>query len=174
MKNIHVGVENSRGFKIPNWAYQDVLYMLIANTMSAFELLHRPLTTEEKKEIYEVFYKVGLGMGIIDLPDNIENWEIRRNENLSSNYHLSGFSLQLFDAYKTHLGSCRFQILLYVQQLLLDAQLKGYLSNFKVKNLCILLKLYKTSKSFWPINQLKYYLLPGQYGSLLRKFNTTL
>ena len=49
MKNIHKNVENDRGYGIPNWAYQDVLYMLIAHTISAYELLNQTLSTDEKK-----------------------------------------------------------------------------------------------------------------------------
>ena len=64
LKNIHVGVETNRGFQIPNWAYQDVLYMLVQYSISSFELLHRALTTTEKEEIFEVFQKVGSKMGI--------------------------------------------------------------------------------------------------------------
>ena len=32
-------VENSRGAKIPDWAYRDVLYMLIHYSVVSYELL---------------------------------------------------------------------------------------------------------------------------------------
>src|SRR5215213_9830223 len=39
MAMIHQGVETSRGASIPEWAYRDVLYMLIDYSIRSFELL---------------------------------------------------------------------------------------------------------------------------------------
>lgn len=168
MKNIHVGVENNRGFEIPNWAYQDVLYMLIYHSMASFERLHRTLTLSEKKEIFEVFHEVGNRMGISDLPKNLEDWEIDRKENLKENYQKTELSSQLFQAYKTHLGSIRFQLLLYVQRILLPIELKRLTGNFSSPNHNILMYSYKRTKTYWPIHQLKYYLLPKKYRKTLK------
>src|SRR5580658_4731645 len=52
---IHGGVEKSRGMKIPDGAYRDVLFMLIDYTIRSFELLGRRLTVEERGEIFDVF-----------------------------------------------------------------------------------------------------------------------
>src|SRR6185369_11959399 len=38
---IHTGVEKSRGMSIPDWAYRDVLFMLVHYSISSFELLER-------------------------------------------------------------------------------------------------------------------------------------
>jgi hypothetical protein len=168
IKNIHVGIENNRGFQIPNWAYQDVLFMLIHHSMASFELLHRPLTLSEKKEIFEVFHEVGSRMGISDLPKDLEKWEIDRRGNLNENYQKTELSVQLFQAYKTHLGSIRFQLLLYVQRILLPIELKKLTGNFHSPNLNVLMYTYKHCKTYWPIHQLKYYLLPKQYRKALK------
>ena len=168
MKNIHVGVENNRGFQIPNWAYQDVLYMLIYHSISAFELLHRELTLPEKNEIFEVFQEVGIKMGITDLPEDFEAWETKRKQNLNENYQKTELSVQLFEAYKTHLGSLRFRLLLYVQKTLLPVEIKKLAESFRAPNLDILMHCYKITKSYWPIHQLKYYLLPKQYRNALK------
>lgn len=168
LKNIHVGVETNRGFQIPNWAYQDVLYMLVQYSISSFELLHRALTTTEKEEIFEVFQKVGNKMGIAELPKDFEEWEIKRKHHLSENYQNSKFSTKLFEAYKTHLGGLRFKLLLYVQQRLLPTEIKNLAANFRTPNLNILLHCYKITKTYWPAHQLKYYLLPGKYREMLR------
>ena len=37
--NIHRAVEKNRGDKIPDWAYRDVLFMLIHYSVASFELL---------------------------------------------------------------------------------------------------------------------------------------
>ena len=47
---IHSGVEKSRGASIPDWAYRDVLFMLIHYSIAAFELLERKLTAAEKRK----------------------------------------------------------------------------------------------------------------------------
>ena len=49
MRLIHEGVEKSRGAVIPDWAYRDVLFMLIYYSIAAFELLERRLTDAEKE-----------------------------------------------------------------------------------------------------------------------------
>ncbi|MCH5718501.1 oxygenase MpaB family protein [Niabella hibiscisoli] len=61
---IHKGVESKRGYAIPDWAYRDVLFMLIYYSIAAHELLEHPLTDAEKDEVYYVFYRVGTRMGL--------------------------------------------------------------------------------------------------------------
>ena len=55
MNAIHASVESSRGKTIPDWAYRDVLFMLIDYSIRAFEILERPLGIEEKTEVYTIF-----------------------------------------------------------------------------------------------------------------------
>src|SRR5689334_2001523 len=64
ISSIHAAVEKSRGAKIPDWAYRDVLFMLIYYSQASFELLERKLTNAEKEEIFDVFYRVGDRMGL--------------------------------------------------------------------------------------------------------------
>ena len=49
MRSIHSAVEAARGATIPDWAYRDVLFMLIHYSISSFEVLERKLTNEEKE-----------------------------------------------------------------------------------------------------------------------------
>src|SRR5579859_3303596 len=56
---IQGAVEKSRGARIPDSAYRDVLFMLIDYTIRSFELLERQLTAAEKGEIFDVFNRVG-------------------------------------------------------------------------------------------------------------------
>jgi hypothetical protein len=46
---IHKGVEENRGRSIPDWAYRDVLYMLIHYSIASYEVLERKLTPSEKE-----------------------------------------------------------------------------------------------------------------------------
>src|SRR5215469_190170 len=41
---IHKNVEKNRGSQIPDWAYRDVLFMLIDYSIRSYELLERQLT----------------------------------------------------------------------------------------------------------------------------------
>ena len=58
---IHKAVENIRGYQIPDWAYRDVLFMLIYYSIASFELLERKLSHAEKVEFYHVFTKLEKG-----------------------------------------------------------------------------------------------------------------
>src|SRR5688572_10556351 len=55
MRSIHAAVEDARKATIPDWAYRDVLYMLIHYSVASFELLVRKLTPAEKEEVFDVF-----------------------------------------------------------------------------------------------------------------------
>src|ERR1700741_2161718 len=59
---IHHQVEANRGAKIPDWAYRDVLFMLIDYSIRSYEALERRLTDWEKAEVFDVFYRVGQRM----------------------------------------------------------------------------------------------------------------
>ena len=65
---IHSAVEENRGSRIPDWAYRDVLFMLIDYSIRSFEVLERELTSQKKEEVFEVFYRVGQRMNLKDLP----------------------------------------------------------------------------------------------------------
>jgi hypothetical protein len=67
---IHQSVEKSREQTIPDWAYRDVLYMLIDYSIRSFELIERKLEPNEKEEILDVFLRLGLRMGLKNLPNN--------------------------------------------------------------------------------------------------------
>ncbi|MEJ7768124.1 MAG: oxygenase MpaB family protein, partial [Chitinophagaceae bacterium] len=53
---IHTGVEAKRGARIPDWAYRDVLFMLIDYSIRSFEVLERKLNWAEKQEVFQVFF----------------------------------------------------------------------------------------------------------------------
>ena len=56
INQIHKGVEQKRGSTIPDWAYRDVLFMLIHYSIAAYELLEKKLSENEKQEVYDVFF----------------------------------------------------------------------------------------------------------------------
>lgn len=132
IRDIHTSVEQSRGMTIPDWAYRDVLFMLIHYSIASFELLERKLSDPEKEEVYNVFYRVGLRMGLKELPINYIDWLPVRYAHLMENLEKSKFTIDLFKQYKKHLGAIRFNILLGVQKLIVPkiANDKLFKNNF--------------------------------------------
>src|SRR5688572_6968339 len=80
--SIHKAVEHSRGAQIPDWAYRDVLFMLVHYSLASFELLERKLTPLEKEELYNVFYRMGKRMNLKDLPTTYQEWLVMRQQHL--------------------------------------------------------------------------------------------
>lgn len=114
---IHGAVEAKRGMAIPDWAYRDVLFMLIDYSIRSFEVLERPLTTAEKEDVFDVFTRVGQRMGIQELPASYSDWLISRQQHLAADLENSGFTADLYKQYQRHLGPLRYWLLLQAQRL---------------------------------------------------------
>src|SRR5437763_419456 len=95
MRAIHSSVEAARGAPIPDWAYRDVLFMLIHYSIASFELLERKLSVEEKSEVFDVFYRVGAGMGLKDLPVSFDEWLVARDFHLQHDLQKSLYTTDL-------------------------------------------------------------------------------
>jgi ER-bound oxygenase mpaB/B'/Rubber oxygenase, catalytic domain len=164
---IHQNVESSRGMKIPDWAYRDVLYMLIHYSIAAFELLERKLTLDEKEEIFNVFYRVGERMCLKNLPKNYSNWLIDREIHLENDLAKSTFTIDLYKQYRKHLGPIRYFILLESQKAVLPVFARNIIaiSNFSI--IKPLLSIYKFSKILTLDNFIKAALMPSKYYHLI-------
>ncbi|WP_448701842.1 oxygenase MpaB family protein [Mucilaginibacter sp. AW1-3] len=160
---IHQQVEANRGAKIPDWAYRDVLFMLIDYSIRSFEVLERPLTGWEKAEVFDTFYRVGNRMGITDLPKTYPDWIIMRREHLEQNLRNSKFTTDLYQQYKKHLGRVRYQLLKQVQQLIVPEKVKQLLQLTGVPYIKSLLALYKLSRLIRIDTILKSAMLPEAY-----------
>lgn len=160
---IHKGVEASRGYQIPDWAYRDVMYMLIDYSIIAYELLERKLEHHEKEEIFEVFGMVGKRMGLKDLPTTYESWVADRQLHLEQNLALSKFSHDLFQQYKKHLGLGRYLILLECQKLVVPTVVKKQLSFNKSAMAFPLLYLYKLTRLLGLSDFIKSIILPNEH-----------
>lgn len=160
---IHGGVEAARGARIPDWAYRDVLFMLIGYSISSFELLERALTEAEKEEIFGVFYQVGHRMKIPGLPTTYQEWLSMREEHLRRNLAWTGYSQDLFKQYKKHLGPLRYWLLRESQAMVVPGQVKRLLGLRNFSTLTPLLQLYKASRLVGLDWVLKSLLLPPAY-----------
>lgn len=166
---IHKKVEENRQSKIPDWAYRDVLFMLIHYSIAAYELLNRKLTQSEKEEIFDVFYRFGKRMDLKDLPLSFEDWKVQRQADMDNDLERSDLTVDLFKQYRKHLGTIRYYILIESQKLVVPEKVKQLLhfSNFSIATL--LVPLYKWSRIFGLDGFLKNILLPSAYKSDIRE-----
>ena len=124
---IHRSVELKRGASIPEWAYRDVLYMLIDYSERAYRLLHRPLKALERQELYKVFHRIGTGLHIPELPPTYAAWQADRLIHLKRDLARSKHTSMLYAQYRRHLGAWRYRLLLQVQALLVPEHVRRLL-----------------------------------------------
>jgi hypothetical protein len=165
---IHHSVEQSRGAEIPDWAYRDVIFMLIDYSVRSYELLERPLSDDEKEEVFEVFYRMGLRMGLKDMPFNYKHWLTVRKQHLDADLLKSDFTIDLFKQYKKHLGTVRYQLLKQVQLLIVPEEAKRLLPIDSVSYLRPVISFYKFSRIIKLDGLLKEAILPPEYKSQIR------
>ncbi|MEJ2005824.1 MAG: YdeI/OmpD-associated family protein, partial [Cyclobacteriaceae bacterium] len=127
MTSIHTAIEEKRGINIPDWAYRDVLYMLIDYSIRSFEIFERKATMAEKSDIFEVFVRLGRGMGIPGLPDNYQDWADQRIQHLERDLQYSDYTKDLYVQYRKHLGPVRYQLLLEAQRMTVPEHVKEYI-----------------------------------------------
>ena len=163
MRKIHQGVEQNRGIKIPEWAYRDVLYMLIHYSVSAYELLEHKLSDEEKEDVYKVFCRIGRSMGLKGLPASFNDWVPEREKHMEDNLSFSNFTIDLFKQYKRQLGPFRYGVLVEAQKLVVPAHVKNLLHLRSFSWLSPVLPLYKFSRLIKMDKPIKYLLFPAEY-----------
>ena len=165
---IHSAVEAKRHQSIPDWAYRDVLFMLIHYSIASFELLNRKLSIPEKEEVYQVFYRVGYRMGLSGLPSGYDAWVLMRDEHIKNDLVKSSYTADLFRQYKKHLGIFRYFLLIEVQKMLVPAQVRKLLGIRSWSVLFLILPLYKFSRKFNLDWLLKSVLLPDAYKAQIK------
>lgn len=170
---IHSAVETNRGSKIPDWAYRDVLFMLIHYSIAAFELLEKKLTDKEKEDVYDVFYRFGKRMNLPGLLLNFKDWEIMRNEHLNNDLEESPYTIDLYKQYKKHLGSIRFKILLGSQILVVPKKVNKLLELGTISILKPLLFIYKLIRKLGIEWFIKSLILPDKYKREIRDLDVS-
>jgi hypothetical protein len=123
----HSHVENERQQTIPDWAYRDVLYMLIDYSERAHELLYRPLSNLQKADLFAVFRRIGEGLHVTQLPKTYSEWQVDRQRHLLRDLSYGKYTAMLFQSYRRHLGVLRYQLLLQVQALLVPQHVQRLL-----------------------------------------------
>lgn len=168
ISSIHAAVEQSRQAAIPDWAYRDVLYMLIHYSIASFEVLERKLTNQEKEEVFDVFYRVGARMKLKELPANYKEWLISYGQHLNNDLDKSNYSIDLFKQYKKYLGGFRYWLLLETQKLIVPEMVRKMLGFSRFSYLQPVLPFYKLSRLCKLDHFIKSLLLPGKYKAPIR------
>lgn len=171
INSIHASVENKRGQRIPDWAYRDVLFMLIDYSIRSYEALERPLTYNEKQEVFNVFYEVGTRMNLKDLPKNYEQFEDMRQSHLDQNLKNGDFTKDLYKQYRKHLGFVRYRLFIESQIMLVPSTVNDFLNFRKTSLLKPFVPLYKLSRNFHLDTILKALLLPSEYKKDIKALN---
>jgi len=165
---IHGGVEKARGAKIPDWAYRDVLFMLIHYSIASYELLEKKLSDSEKEDVYDVFLRMGTRMNIPDLPPTYQQWLPVREQHLQDDLVKSNHSIDLYRQYKKHLGAFRFKVLKESQVLVVPPRVSELLQLGSFSLLRPVVPLYKISRAIKLDWLIKEALLPSNYKAQIK------
>lgn len=169
----HQSVERRRHRAIPDWAYRDVLYMLIDYSQRAYELLYRPMCDDEQQELFAVFRRVGEGLRIPELPVTLGEWREDRVRHLNRDLVASRFTAILFEQYRRHIGAWRYELLRRVQALLVPEQVRKLLDLAPSPLLRSLIPLYGLVEWLELKSLLQFALVPAPYLESLRQFERT-
>lgn len=167
----HASVEYKRGQTIPDWAYRDVLYMLIDYSVRSHELLYRPLTQSQQTDLFEVFHRIGEGLSVSKLPRDYDEWQHDRRRHMVRDLTFSKHTSMLFEQYRKHLGIWRYHLLLQVQGLLVPAEVRRQLklqSNILISGLA---QTYGIVRSRSLQSLVHTLLIPPRYWAEVRAFD---
>ncbi|GAO42907.1 oxygenase MpaB family protein [Flavihumibacter petaseus] len=160
---IHHKVETERGASIPQWAYRDVLFMLIHYSIAAATVLGEKPGEQDKEEIYTVFRKMGERMRIEDLPDSYRQWETVYRQHLLQDLANGALTHDLFQQYRKHLGWWRYRILLESQKLVVPATVRSLLQWKSTSLLTPAMPLYRLTRGTVFEKLLQYLVIPARY-----------
>lgn len=168
---IHHHVETARGQKISNEGYQDVLYLLIYYSISAFELLERKLTGEEKDDIVQTFARIGRQMHIAELPTTYADWKKIYEHQMKRNLAKTALTEDLFKQYRKHLGAFRYFLLLEIQRMLVSKQVNQLLGLGRPRIAHLLRPIYRFVRKFKLHKQLLLIMMPPKFRGHLREMD---
>jgi len=170
---VHAALEKRRGQRIPDWAYRDVLYMLIDYSARAHRLLRGPLNSAQEESLYAGFLQVGHGLHIPELPANVSEWRQDRQLHLQRDLVYSPYTESLLERYRLQLGWWRYQMLLEIQALLTPPRVRELLQ-LKPKRLLVgsCLHAYSAIGSAGLRGLVLKALMPSEYWKQLESLNT--
>ncbi len=164
-------VERRRGAKIPDWAHRDVLYMLIDYSERSHELFARQLTDDERNDLYDVFYRVGAGLGIPALPPSYSAWRADRDLHMRRDLLYSEGTRALYAQYRKHLGAWRYRLLLLIQSVLAPARVRQLLRLKSAEWLRPVLRVYPLLVRVRLRSTVQGLLMPARYLAAVRSLD---
>jgi uncharacterized protein (DUF2236 family) len=165
---IHRAVEEARGAQIPDWAYRDVLYLLIHYSIASYELLERKLTATEKEEVYAVFLRIGERMELKDLPPTYLEWLPSRHTHLEEDLACSNWTIDLYKQYRRQLGGFRYGLLREVQILLVPDTVRRLLGMRPWSPLRAAVPVYRFGRAIGLDPLIKRVLMPATYRAQIK------
>jgi uncharacterized protein (DUF2236 family) len=167
---IHRRVEEARGEEIPQWAYRDMLFILIDYGERAHEVVFGPMTVVERASHFGVALALGRAMHLSGLPATYAEYRTQRRQQLLEDYALGPLTDELYASYRRALGPLRFGLLRLVQASVLPEELRDVLRLEPNPLVDELLRCYR----FLPGGGNKLYplhgvLLPGRFAKQLRE-----
>ena len=164
----HESVERRRGAKIPDWAHRDVLYMLIDYSERAHELFAGRLSDEQRDDLYDVFHRVGTGLGIPELPATYWAWRRDRELHLRRDLARGEGTDALLASYRRHLGAWRYALLLLIQSILVPPHVRAQLGLRRAFWLRPLVRLYPLLARMGLRSAIQRLLMPPAYLEQIR------
>ena len=137
--------------------------MLIDYSIRSFEILERKLELSEKKEVFDVFFRVGKRMNLKDLPKSFQEFEKMRQEHLEQNLKYGEYTKDLYQQYRKHLGLMRYRLLMETQSLITPVSVRNYLNLRKFSFLNPVIPIYKISRIIKIDGLLKSLILTSEY-----------
>src|SRR5262245_57803372 len=100
---IHHQIEEARGTAIPEWAYRDVLFLLIDYGERAHTIIYGPMSTGERLAHFEALLALGHAMELPGLPTSHAAYQAQRHQQLLDDYAPSALTERLFASYRAAL-----------------------------------------------------------------------
>jgi ER-bound oxygenase mpaB/B'/Rubber oxygenase, catalytic domain len=170
INRIHRRVEEARGEEIPQWAYRDMLFILIDYGERAHEVVFGSMTEAERTSHFGVGLALGRAMHLSGLPNTYAEYRTQRRQQLLEDYARGSLTDELYASYRRALGPLRFRLLRLVQASVLPVELRDLLRLEPYPLLDEFLRCYR----FLPgggnkLRPLHNVLLPGRFAKQLRE-----
>jgi uncharacterized protein (DUF2236 family) len=124
INRVHRHVEAARAMPIPEWAYRDVLFLLIDYGERAHAIIYGPMPAAEQLAHFEAIMALGHAMHLRGLPTTYAAYQAQRHQQLLDDYAPSALMERLFARYRAAIGPWRYRLLRLIQASLLPAELR--------------------------------------------------
>lgn len=124
INRIHRHIEQARGMPIPEWAYRDVLFLLIDYGEHAHTIIYGPMCAAEQLAHFQALLALGRAMQLRGLPTSYAAYQAQRHQQLLDDYAASALMQRLFDSYRAAIGAWRYWLLRRLQASLLPVELR--------------------------------------------------